>query len=412
MVVLIVAIPVLGYRWGPDRAQQPGREGRRAEPRSHGARLRRHRRADAHRAGRPARRRGRAALGSPCSPWAPVSTGGSVLFVPLDTNLVKPALFVDRLRTAYHASRRGHARRAPRAGCSASASTRSSISATRTGPRWSRRCRRCASTTRSALTVGETVLAGGPDRPPGRPGRRPTSAAGARARTTSIGSTASSSCGGRGCRRSPRAGADAVPTTTNGLGPFISALAAGQTSMATLDVVPSAQPAPRRRHDHVRPAGRRHPRAGHRRGPCADLAGPRRPVLDPGAERLQRGAHPRRAPPGARAWPGRRSTPSATTTEFGPTDDDDRVPQPQAQGDGREGARRARRRQDPPRCRDQRSRRPRDRAGPGRVGSTSPVTEALADLVDGRGRRPPTRSRARTRSCSRSATCWRSPTTS
>ena len=41
-----------------------------------------------------------------------------------------------------------------------------------------------------------------------------------------------------------QSGADAVPTTTSGLGPFISKLAAGQTTMANLDVVPSAQPAP------------------------------------------------------------------------------------------------------------------------------------------------------------------------
>ena len=93
----------------------------------------------------------------------------------------------------------------------------------------------------------------------------------------------------------------AVPATTNGLGPYIKALTAGPTSMATLDVVPAAQPAPEDGTtitfdpqvdgilEQVTDAV-----------PGADIARPRRPVRGPGAQRANGAADPRRPPPGAR----------------------------------------------------------------------------------------------------------------
>jgi anionic cell wall polymer biosynthesis LytR-Cps2A-Psr (LCP) family protein len=169
--------------------------------------------------------------------------GGSVLFIPLDTNLVSPALFVDRIRTAFD-----------QGGESALVSATSKLLGigfdqvvTLDDADWAELVAPVSPISVEnpiAITLGEVTLPQGPlDLPADQvAGYLASLVYGQddldrldrqqlvwRAWLQAIASSGS---------------ADAVPTTTSGLGPFIRTLAAGTTSMATLDVVPAATFAP------------------------------------------------------------------------------------------------------------------------------------------------------------------------
>ena len=177
--------------------------------------------------------------------------------------------------------RRGVAGRRSPPGSSASASTRWWTSATPTGPSWSHRCRRSASTTRSRSRSA---------RPPSRRDRsscRPTRSAATSAPSvygqddldrldrqqlvwrTWLQQIAESGAADR------RPGHDERPRSVH----------QGPRGRPDQHGDPRRRPvcaarARGRDDDHLRPAGRRHPRAGDRRGAGADIAGPRRPLRD------------------------------------------------------------------------------------------------------------------------------------
>jgi hypothetical protein len=167
--------------------------------------------------------------------------GGSVLFVPLDTKLFTPALFVDRVRTAFKQN-----------GDAALASVTGrllGIGFDKVVPvgdaEWAQLVAPVSPLhidNPVAMTLGEATLPQGPIDLPA---------------DEVAGYLAAQVEGQDDLDRLERqqlvwqawlnaiaeAGTATVPVTTNGLGPFISTLAAGPASMATLDVVPSAEPA-------------------------------------------------------------------------------------------------------------------------------------------------------------------------
>jgi hypothetical protein len=167
--------------------------------------------------------------------------GGSVLFIPLDTKLFTPALFVDRVRTAFKQN-----------GDAALASVTGrllGIGFDKVVPvgdaEWAQLVAPVSPLhidNPVAMTLGEATLPQGPIDLPA---------------DEVAGYLAAQVEGQDDLDRLQRqqlvwqawlnaiaeAGTATVPVTTNGLGPFISTLAAGPASMATLDVVPSAEPA-------------------------------------------------------------------------------------------------------------------------------------------------------------------------
>jgi hypothetical protein len=168
-------------------------------------------------------------------------TGGSILFVPLDTMLVKPALFVDRLRTAF--KQNGDAALAAVTG------RLLGIGFDKVVPvgdaDWAQLVAPVSPLhidNPVALTLGEVTLPQGPIELP----------------ADEVAAYLATSIDGQDdldrlqrqqlvwrawLQAIAESGTASVPVTTNGLGPFIAALASGPASMATLDVVPSATPA-------------------------------------------------------------------------------------------------------------------------------------------------------------------------
>ena len=172
-----------------------------------------------------------------------VDAGGSILFIPLDTNLVTPALYVDRLRTAYtqggEASLVSVTARQLGIGFDQAVDLGDADWAELVAPVSPLRFDNPI-----PITVGETTFPEGPIELP----------------ADQVGGYLGALVYGQDdldrldrqqlvwrtwLQQIAESGAPtAVPATTNGLGPYIKALAAGPTSMATLDVVPAAQPAP------------------------------------------------------------------------------------------------------------------------------------------------------------------------
>jgi hypothetical protein len=169
-------------------------------------------------------------------------TGGSVLFVPLDTNVVKPALLVDRLRTAF--VRGGEptlvnaTARLLGVGFDKVIDLGDTDWAALVGP-----VSPLTIQNPVELTLGATVLPIGPI-------ELPADQVGAYLAANApdqddLDRLARQQLVWRAWLQAiAEAGPTTVPATTNGLGPFVSALAGGQTSMATLAVVPSATPSP------------------------------------------------------------------------------------------------------------------------------------------------------------------------
>jgi LytR cell envelope-related transcriptional attenuator len=169
--------------------------------------------------------------------------GGSILFIPLDTNLVTPALYVDRLRTAYaqggEASLVSVTGRQLRIGFDQVVDLGDADWAELVAPVSPLRFDNPIT-----IVVGETTF---PEGPIELPADQVAGYLGALVygqddldrldRQQLVWRT--------WLQQIAESGAPAaIPATTNGLGPYIKALTAGPTSMATLDVVPSAQPAP------------------------------------------------------------------------------------------------------------------------------------------------------------------------
>ncbi|MBV9950686.1 MAG: LCP family protein [Acidimicrobiia bacterium] len=167
--------------------------------------------------------------------------GGSVLFIPLDTNLLTPALFVDRLRTAFKQN-----------GDAAVASVTGrllGIGFNKVVPVGDAEWAQLVAPVSPLhidnpvdMTLGASVLAKGPIDLP----------------ADEVAAYLAAQVEGQDdldrldrqqvvwrawLKAISETGTATVPVTTNGLGPFITTLAAGPASMATLAVVPSATPA-------------------------------------------------------------------------------------------------------------------------------------------------------------------------
>jgi anionic cell wall polymer biosynthesis LytR-Cps2A-Psr (LCP) family protein len=169
--------------------------------------------------------------------------GGSVLFVPLDTNLVTPVLYVDRLRTAYahggEASLVGVTGKMLGMGFDRVVDLSDADWAELVAPVSPLRFDNPI-----PLQVGETAFPEGPIELP----------------ADQVGGYLAAQVYGQDdldrldrqqlvwrtwLQQIAESGAEgAVPPTTNGLGPLIETLSRGETTMANLDVVPSAQTAP------------------------------------------------------------------------------------------------------------------------------------------------------------------------